>query len=559
MKMPSNKNNGLSVTSYVGDSAVLLAFNLEEGKITNLAGFAIKCLAPNAGPYRSNEYFLKNQLNLKDELTSDKKLTPTNYVGSDKAPFQTFHWIHFPGSGPGKYQYTVYASYFKSDGTIELGPNVAINVDLTYRSFSNLEVGFTRGYVSSQAYEDRFDNKDIRPKEKSIDFDTAPYQDQYQWLGAHAKKLVFDFLDECQQDTSITVDVFAYDFDEPDIIKDLCKMGSRVRVFQDDAALHTGPDAMEPKTVAALEAAGAQVKTGHFARFAHDKVMIQKKNGKAIKVLTGSANFSIRGLYVQANSILVFDDPDVADLYEQAFQQAFTDESKFKSSQIASKWYDVKKNNLPPLSVSFAPHSTPFSLDKIAEAIESANSSVFFAVMQMTGAGPVLIDLENLGSREELFALGTIESEGQLNLFKTGMGDNFAVTAFDFLHTNVPEPFKAEWRGGVGQVIHHKFVVCDFNDKSPTVFCGSSNLASGGETSNGDNLIAISDQGIATYYAVEAIRLFDHYRFRSLHEQSSSNNPLILDSKDDWTKPYYDPKNIKFRERQLFSQSVVPN
>ncbi len=176
MKMPSIKNNGLSVTSYIGDSAVLLAFDLEEDKITNLAGFAIKCLAPNTAPYRSNEYFLKNQLNLKDELTSDKKLAPANYVGSDQAPFRTFHWIHFLGSGPGKYQYSVYASYFKSDGTIELGPNVAMNVDLTYRSFSNLEVRFTRGYVSSQAYEDRFDNKSIQPQQKLIDFDTTPYQ-----------------------------------------------------------------------------------------------------------------------------------------------------------------------------------------------------------------------------------------------------------------------------------------------------------------------------------------------------------------------------------------------
>jgi hypothetical protein len=95
-------------------------------------------------------------------------------------------------------------------------------------------------------------------------------------------------------------------------------------------------------------------------------------------------------------------------------------------------------------------------------------------------------------------------------------------------------------------------VVCDFNGDSPVVFCGSSNLAAGGETSNGDNLLAIYDKGIAVAYAVEAIRLFDHYRFRSLQENSTSSNPLTLATTGDWTKPFYDTKNIKFLERQLF-------
>jgi len=161
--------------------------------------------------------------------------------------------------------------------------------------------------------------------------------------------------------------------------------------------------------------------------------------------------------------------------------------------------------------------------------------------------------LKSLGDRQELFSLGTIQSSSQLGLFRPGIDANTAVTSFDFLLKNVPEPFKTEWRGGAGQVIHHKFVVCDFNDWDPIVFCGSSNLSSGGEISNGDNLIAISDRRIATYYAVEAIRLFDHYRFRSLHEQSTSSNPLLLTPNDSWIKPYYDPTNIKSHERRLLS------
>jgi hypothetical protein len=493
---------------------------------------------------------LKNRLSFKGGLTSETELTPEKRSESNRAPFQTFHWVHFPGAGPGKYVYTVYACYFKEDETVELGQGVQVEADLSYRAFSNLELGFTRGSISSQAYIDRFKNADIRPKVKSIDFDTAPYEAQYEWLGAHARKMIFDFLEECSNDPSISVDVFSYDFDEPDIIGKLAAMGSRVRVFQDNADLHTKPGAVEPEVVSKLREAGAAVKTGNFGRFAHDKVMIQKKNNKAIKVLTGSANFSLRGLYVQANSVLVFDDPITAGLYEQAFEQAFNDESGFKSSNIASQWFEATTNNAPPVSISYAPHKTAFSLDTVSEVIDSAKSSVFFAVMETTGGGPVIPALENLSDKDGILSLGTIEQSGQLKLFK--QGKNSGVTSFSFLKKNVPKPFQAEWSGGLGQVIHHKFVVCDFNSDDPVVFCGSSNLSKGGETSNGDNLIEIRDANLAYYYAIEAIRLFDHYRFRSLHESSTSDQPLELDTTDNWVKPFYDPNNLKCQIRKLF-------
>lgn len=547
--------DGFSVSSYAGDGAVLLAFNIQKNKIANFAGFSIQCTAPNKGPYKSNKYWLTNRLNFDKGLTKNVKDDTSKYVTSDQAPFQMFRWVHFPSAGPGNYTYSVYASYFKND-TPDLGPKIDVSVDLTQKSFPNVSLGFTRGYVSSQAYADRFKNKPIKPSKKSINFDTTPYLPQYKWLGADARQLVFDFLQECENDSSISLDVFAYDFDEPDIIRSLCNIGSRVRVFQDDAKLHTGNTALEPKTIAALENAGVKVMTGHFSRFAHDKVMIQKKNGKAIKVLTGSANFSIRGLYVQANSILVFDNAEMADLYEQAFAQAFADEKKFSSSPIASKWFDVLVTENLAYSVCFSPHKTStLSLNKVSQAMHNATSSVLFAIMATSGGGDVMADLKNLSNRNDILSLGTIQQKSGLQLFKNN-DDNQAVASFNFLDKNVPRPFKKEWSGGSGQVIHHKFVVCDFNGKSPVVFCGSSNLSSGGETHNGDNLVAIYDEEVVTCYAVEAIRLFDHYRFRSAHEKSTAQKPLKLkESNEDWITPFYDSNNIKSLERQVLCQA----
>lgn len=542
--------DGLTVATYAGDGAVLLAFDLKKEQTKNLAGFSIRCVAPARGPYKSNKYWLTNRLNFDKGLTKDVKVDSEKFVPSDQAPFQMFRWVHFPGAGPGNYKYTIFASYFKG-GSVDQGSGVDIEVDLTHKSFPNLKLGFTRGYVSSQAYVDRFKNMRISPSKKSMNFDTTSYEKQYEWLGAHARSLIFEFLAECQKDPSLSVDVFAFDFDEPDIIRDLCKMGSRVRVFQDNASLHTRVNSVEPKTIVALKKAGASVQTGHFTRFAHDKVMIQKRDGKASKVLTGSANFSIRGLYVQANSILIFDDPVVADLYERAFDVAFNDAKKFRNSEIASKWFPVKNQDETIASFCFSPHKKPtFSLDMVSDAIKKAKSSVLFAVMAATGGGDVMKDLKNMASKKNVLSLGTIQQKSQLTAFKQN-DDNSSVASFDFLQNNMPSSFQKEWSGGTGQVIHHKFVVCDFNAKSPVAFCGSSNLSSGGEENNGDNLIAIYDPGVVTCYAVEAIRLFDHYRFRSSHQKSTAKSPLKLKQTEEWVTPYYDPKDIRSLERQI--------
>ena len=44
------KNDGLAVASYAGDGSVLLAFDVDEDKTQNLAGFAVKAVTPHPGP-----------------------------------------------------------------------------------------------------------------------------------------------------------------------------------------------------------------------------------------------------------------------------------------------------------------------------------------------------------------------------------------------------------------------------------------------------------------------------------------------------------------------------
>jgi len=548
----------LKVKAYVGDRNVLLAFDLDVPKdqLQRFAGFAIERKPPGASAWEP----LMNRLSFHDALTSETTPDQRPWRPSTEAPFQKFRWVDFPHEiKPGSYTYKVTAMQFAG---AQLNPwdSAQVSVDLlaTKPAFPKFEMGFTRGYLSSQAYADEFHNAPIRPTPKTLTYSTASYEKQYEWLGSHARELVFSVLNEAVSDRSVTVDLLAYDLDEPDFVHGLVALRGRLRAYLDNSTLHTKDGALEIDARAELEAsAGAEnVRVGHFKRFAHSKVMILKRGGKPYKVLTGSANFSVRGLYVQANNVLVFNDDKTAALYEAMFEQCFSDPAGFAASPSASGWHDGPTGGLPSFKVAFSPHKTAgVSLDAVAAAVKSAKSSVMFAIMELGGSGPVLDAVKALGTGQGVFTYGVTQSLNGVNLHRPGESKAL-FTPFAYLKDQVPEPFKSEWSGGAGQVIHHKFVVVDFNGKDPVVFTGSSNLAAGGETSNGDNLIAIRDPQVAAAYAVEAVRLVDHYHFRAVLQGATHASPLMLQGQQagvKWWEPYYDNTSIKSNDRKLFA------
>lgn len=554
----SAHSDGLTFCAYAGDGAVLLAFDLDESRQADLAGFAVEYTDPSGKTFP-----VVNRLNFAQALTNATPLEQRRYTPTSEAPLQKFHWVHFPSDvKPGTFTYKATAMLFQpgSETALTEGPSAEVEVALMPAGPTPFQLGFTRGYVSSQAYAEQFHNAPVEPKDSTFDFDTSSYEAQYRWLGFHARRLVFDFLGETLADDARSLDVFAYDLDEPDVIKLLGQLGSRLRLYLDDSKTHVGDTALEPKAHAWLADQGAQVKVGHFQRFSHDKIMIQKRGDTAVKVLSGSANFSVRGLYVQSNNIFVFDDPATAALYEQAFEQSWDDPQHFATSPLAASWHDVGGHDgLPSYSVCFSPHHDPdVSLQRVADAITAAKSSVLFAIMEIGSGGGQLLDaIKALPSRPELYAFGTTQRlDGSLHVEKSGDPADGTFIPFSYLKQHVPEPFREEWSGGAGQVIHHKFVVVDFNGETPLAFGGSSNLATGGEKENGDNLVCFTDRDIATKYAIEAIKLVDHYRFRAVMETATDDKPLQLAGRSaDWAKPYYESGSPKSRERTVLTGS----
>ena len=569
----------LRLTAYPGDNMALLAMSLADGAVNdtdkNLAGFAIWRTVQG-----QPEQPLLNRLNFDDGVHQGTQPEDHKWTPSPSAPFQKFRWVDVPPNGfDAPITYRVMAKYFTGQGkTLKDGPQATVQLQPPQRAHAKFRIAFTRGYASSQAYTEKFNNADIRPAgKKTADFDTTPFtrNGQYQWLGADAYKYLFAFIDECRADTTAKIDVFAYDLDEPDVIKAICEFGKqgRLRAVLDNASLHTKSGAVEVEAAKLIKAAAGNdnVRQGKFNRFQHNKVFIKRDSaGKAQKVLFGSMNFSLRGIFVQANNVMIVDDPTTAGYFGAAFDNAFKNNVKaspFAGDPVAAGYNTISTDNtadLPAASVALSPHSTSaISLGPAATAIHRAQSSVLYAVMAPNGTGPVLNALVRIAENPIMFSYGTVESDHGIQV-QRGDGQMGDLTPFSYLKSKVPWPFSKEWSGGAGMHIHHKFVVVDFNGANPVVFTGSSNLAAGGEEANGDSLIMIDDPVIASIYGIEAVRLFDHYAFRRDMAKATKVEPLTLWSPGKagapaaWWKSSYDPKQIKFRDRYLFADLPLP-
>jgi phosphatidylserine/phosphatidylglycerophosphate/cardiolipin synthase-like enzyme len=310
----------------------------------------------------------------------------------------------------------------------------------------------------------------------------------------------------------------------------------------------------------------------HFEHLQHNKVFIAKREGKPFKALHGSTNFSFRGIYIQANNVLVFRAAGVPQLFARMFDLAFNDPAAFGADPISAQWHLVSEAGKPPVHFCFSPHrSASLSLNPVGGAIDQATSSVLYSIafLSQIRSGPLRQAIDRL-MHKTVFSYGIVNTTGNLEVRKPD--GSVGLVDFAYLADKAPEPFRSEWSGGKGINIHHKFVVTDFSLPTAKVFSGSSNLSPSGETGNGDNLVMIEDSRVATAYAIEALRMFDHLHFRSRMQDALASNttkrsgaskaasrsltlrkPTAIGGEPAWFAEYYTMNTQREHDRKLFS------
>ena len=521
----ADESKGLSVKLWRGERMCLIGMDVDDPE-PDLVGFSIEVKSPGSADFEP----LRNRIAFSYDQPVDQAVDGFRNYSSLEAPFQKFRWVHFPyDPKAGNYYYRVTKQHMPSDDKLKAGAGLTLDIPLDMVVYDDfLDVGFARNFASSQAYIDKYQgNPDVIPV-KPVDglkFQKVP-GDVYEWLGFEAYTLIMGFLKDVVADSSLTLDFFAYDLNEPDIVALLEQMGDRLRAVIDNSGSHKPARSAESQAARRLaKSAGAKnVKRMHFSNLQHNKVLIAKKNGQPLKVLFGSTNFSFRGLYIQANNALVFYAPEATELFAKVFDLAFNGAKGFSKDPISTKWHLVQVPNKPPVHFCFSPHAdTDLSLNPLGAAIDQATSSVFFSIafLYQTKSGPTREAIDRLMNKE-VFSYGISDKQGGLTVKKPD--GSFGIVDFNYLSDVTPMPFKEEWSGGSGVHEHHKFVVTDFSLPTAKVFTGSSNLSTSGEAANGDNLVMIEDARVATSYAIEALRVFDHLHFRTVMSDGFSND-----------------------------------
>jgi hypothetical protein len=564
----TNNHAPFTLKLHRGDGMTLLAMNWKNGQPPNdFVGFAIEYQEPGG-----NRFFaLNNRLGF---LDASGHVDPTT-LSTLKSPIQKFRWVHFPRNAdlPGNFIYRVTPLFMDSNDKLTPGEPQQAAIELARETYPGIaNVTFTRGFVSSQAFVDRYlkdgpINTLVAPTAaEGLDFkpmhpDTTA---ALAWMGFEARAAIIETLDQAIADQA-QVRVIAYDFNLPEIIERLEKLGSRLKIILDDSKGHGGSGTAETEAEGRLVTSAGRdnVLRQHMGTLQHNKTIAV--NGPIVKkVVCGSTNLSWRGFYVQANNALVLTGQTPIDLFFAAFDSYFNkggkdNDVKGFGAKPSADWNDLK---LPGIDakVAFSPHSAGNAkLEEIAVDLKSATSSLLYSLAFLyESPGAVRDAIGAVTADPNVFVYGISDREvGGIDV-QDPSGNVAPVFAAE-LSANVPEPFKSEPSGGRGTRMHHKFTVIDFDKPTARVYLGSYNFSTPADRKNGENLVVVRDRRIAVSYMIEALSLFDHYSFRVAMKAASAKGeklhlarpPRASGEKPWWEDSYTVPHKIK--DRELFA------
>ena len=574
----TNSKAPFTLKVHRGDGMALLAMNWRNGKPPrNFVGFAIEFREPDSNKF----WALKNRI----AFPGQRKKFSDPPIDSTMAPFQIFRWVHFPKNTdlPGKFTYRVTPMFMDESGSLGRGESQTAAIALMRETHpGQINIAFTRGFVSSQAFVTRFQPDGAITTlvpgnaKKGLEFKPTHKraEEAYEWMGFEARSVILELLDEAIKKKA-EVRAIAYDLNLPEIVTRLEKLKSRLKIIIDDSTEHKPKGTPESKAAARLRISAGQtnVKRQHMANIQHHKSIAVK--GKGInKVLFGSTNYTWRGFYVQSNNAAVVNSEKAVDDYFEAFDSYFTATAAkdFRASKSPNGWHRLGLDGLSA-QVGYSPHTEKNGLLKeVGKNIGKAKSCVLFSLAflgQMT-KGPIGPALGKQIKSKKVFTLGIADASvkaGNLGVTVLTPDNKRRVVRASALTGNVPAPFATEPSGLAGEKgdkrgtrMHHKFVVIDFDTADARVFFGSYNFSEPADQDNGENLVFVKDRTIATSYMIEAIRLYDHYRFRTVQEDSKGKGLKVItlsvpptkpSQKPWWQKHWDDPS--KKQDRLLFA------
>ncbi|KAF3770270.1 hypothetical protein M406DRAFT_349122 [Cryphonectria parasitica EP155] len=512
-----NPNAPFTFAAYRGEGMCMLAMNWKnDTPPDDFVGFVIEFKEPQSQKW----WPIPNYVTFPGEAA---RSGPDAY-SSRLSPIQRFRWVHFPYSvdAPGHFRYRVTPVFMKGQGDdheLTYGELQEVSIELMADTYpGQMNVAFTRGFVSSKAFVKKFgvdggvgsilpekadEGLEFKPKDPEVE------EKALAWMGFEAREVVLSTLDAAIEDTTAQVRVLAYDFNNPEVVRRLQRLGKRLKVIIDDSNSHDKAEDAESKAAEMLRKTAGKdnVQRQHMGNLQHNK-LIAVDGDKTKIAIGGSTNFSWRGFYVQNNNLVALQGARPVEVFNKAFDNYWAhpnDTDGFYKTESA-QWADLGFRDVDA-QVTFSPHSSSAAtLDEIASDIKATESSLFYSLAFLYETPGVIRDaIEKKTSQKGVLVYGL--SDKSVGGLDVRTHDGNPPIAY-------PDDFDNESAGGSGARMHHKFVVIDFNKPTARVYTGSHNFSVAADTKNAENLFLIRDQRVATAYMIEAVSMFDHYEVR---------------------------------------------
>jgi phosphatidylserine/phosphatidylglycerophosphate/cardiolipin synthase-like enzyme len=576
------QSDGISVHAVSGTYVVTLGMNATTAEARNgLLGFAIRRIDKT----ENQQYWMRGMRTFASVYPNPPAGA---LVSSHEHPIQDFLWSDFTAKAAHEYVYEVHPVRGEPKNP-DYGTPVIVPVSTEQERDGNHEVWFNRGVIGSQAYAREFGNKDPQ-KLKGRERERA-----YEWLSRGLFEAMRDFIRRAKT-KKFGIRAAVYEFSYEPIIaefRDARKRCGDVQIIYDARIKksHGKPDKQASGRVALtrrlLKKYGLGSESIARARratpnaIAHNKFIVLLENGKPTAVWTGSTNFTESGIFGQANVGHAVEDDGVAKSYLDYWKRLYADPEVPSLRKLNCEAGADLKDFPPPRGITpiFSPRLKDSQKRTILNWYASSAMSGAKNLMCFTAAFGVnelfmLVLERNWAPTDDLrylflnkWGLNPGTSDVTQERLKKNRYNVVAVGGYlvgDVLHEYLMDRWRKERSNTLSKNVrytHTKYMLVDPLGEDPIVISGSANFSNASTISNDENMLIIrGDKRVADIYLGEFMRLWQHYRFRSIVDDHADEptghrndyTPKYLSEDDSWTEGFFRKGYMRCKRREVF-------
>jgi len=502
-----------------------------------------------------------------------EKPLPNGAIASTQSPFRRCIWTDHSVVDTDDVSYRVTA--------MKAGPNETFTPDAptttdwtaplvaTGDAGGGLEAYFNRGTLMSQIVS-RFvqgntSDDALRNFVKSLSDPATPAR---RYLSGDALHQILAFLHDADRRGS-QIHAAIYEMNDEELVDALKPFKGRGHVLLGNGS------ATRPTIAGELSGAGLEVKhrdlsnAGRSSPSVHNKFVVESDaQGNAIRVLTGSTNWTTTGLYTQLNNVLIIENAAIAKRFLDQWGKLAAAGNAMPPALKTSNSSPTTDSNI---TVYFAATNNEAEFKPVLDLIKNAKDGALF-LMFMPGQSPLLEALLDRAQENAIYVRGVVST-----MMASKNGDIVSVggevvksgAPKQAFHDDVQlprgvsadnEPSWADVEFSVSQIrkagmiaiVHSKTIVIDPFSDNCAVITGSHNFSVAASEKNDENLVIVrGNKKLAQAYALHINGVYDHYSWRGY--LGGGGNPDQIYSLDGWK-----PGGGKEQELDFWMEELVP-